>query len=394
MQILFGIVVGLVVLMLIVTVHEFGHFIMARRNGVEVEEFAIGMGPKIKAWTLKSGLVFSLRWFPIGGFCKMKDENDASNAKGSFGRASLWGKTKILFGGVVFNWIFAAIILTILAWTGMPHFIEGQFEVPIDSRRAGDAKVVVDKVIEGSPAMAAGLAAGDTILGVAAGCEEECAEKVEVMEPEDMTRFDAEHAGEEISVNYRRGEEVGAVRAVLNEAGSEYLLGITMAQEGQILYRSTWSAPIVGVVSTVQLTGETFRGLGEMLWSLVSGLVRQVNFDSSVREEGAAAIEKAGEGVSGPVGIIGVIFPAFTQAGPTNLAFLTALISVSLACMNVLPIPALDGGRWVLIMIYRLRRKKLTREVEEKIVGRAFMVLMGLVVLITVLDVLRIFRHE
>ena len=127
-----------------------------------------------------------------------------------------------------------------------------------------------------------------------------------------------------------------------------------------------------------------------MLWNLVSGAARLFSPDAEVREDGQEAISSVGDSVSGPVGIIGVLFPAFTSAGPTNLAFLAALISVSLACMNVLPIPALDGGRWLLIAIYKLRRKKLTKEIEEKIVSRAFMVLLALIFIVTVLDIIRI----
>ena len=164
-----------------------------------------------------------------------------------------------------------------------------------------------------------------------------------------------------------------------------------MSQEGQTKYRHTWSAPIVGVVTVVQLTGETFRGLGQMLWNLGTGLVRQISFNGEVREEGREAIGEAGKGVAGPVGIIGQIFPAFFRSGFINLMLLTGIISLSLACMNVLPIPALDGGRWLLILIFRLRKKKLTKEVEEKIVGRAFAVLMGLIVVVTVLDIIRFF---
>ena len=106
---------------------------------------------------------------------------------------------------------------------------------------------------------------------------------------------------------------------------------------------------------------------------------------------GAGGGGQPGTAVSGPVGIVGVIFPAFASSGLTNLAFLAALISVSLACMNVLPIPALDGGRWLLIAIYKLRRKELTKETEEKIVSRAFMVLLALIVLVTALDILKFF---
>ena len=127
-----------------------------------------------------------------------------------------------------------------------------------------------------------------------------------------------------------------------------------------------------------------------MLWNLVSGIGSQFSLDATVRETGQAAISSVGDSVSGPVGIIGVLFPAFTAAGPTNLAFLAALISVSLACMNVLPIPALDGGRWLLIAIYKIRKKKLTKETEEKIVSRAFIILLALIFIVTILDIIRI----
>ena len=160
---------------------------------------------------------------------------------------------------------------------------------------------------------------------------------------------------------------------------------------GQTFIRSTWSAPIVGIGTTLQLTGETFRSLGDLVWNLVSGVVRQFSPDSAIREAGQNALQTAGDSVSGPVGIIGVIFPAFADAGPTNLAFLAALISISLACMNVLPIPALDGGRWLLIAIYRLRRKTLTKETEERIVSRAMAALLILIAVISVLDIARFF---
>ncbi|MFV0485150.1 MAG: M50 family metallopeptidase [Candidatus Saccharimonadales bacterium] len=413
MELIFGIIIGLVVLMLLVLVHEFGHFIAARRNGVEVQEFGIGFPPRAICWRKVNGkwrrlkksewdnppgedFIISLNWVPIGGFCQMKDESDSATKKGSFGRASFWQKTKILFGGVTMNLIFAAVVLTILAWTGMPHFVDGQFQIPSDTTITA-SPVLVGEVKEGSPAEAAGLEAGDQIKTmeikqcVVEDCEPELNESVKVIVPQDVTDFDAKYAGNTIDLVYiRDGEEQIAI-VKLNEAGGEYILGVTMSQDSMPQYRSTWSAPIVGVATTVQLTGETFKGLGEMVWNLVSGVAMQVNTDSAVREEGAANIEKAGQSVSGPVGIIGVLFPAFAQSGLTNLAYLAAIISISLACMNVLPIPALDGGRWLLIAIYKVRKKKLTKEVEEKIVSRAFLVLIGLIILITALDITRFF---
>ena len=124
--------------------------------------------------------------------------------------------------------------------------------------------------------------------------------------------------------------------------------------------------------------------------NLFEGSLRQLSGNQETKEAGKQQMGKVSESVSGPVGIIGVLFPAFTSAGPTNLAFLAAVISISLACMNVLPIPALDGGRWFLIGIFKLRGKKLKKQTEEKIVGRAFLALIALSVLITILDIIKI----
>ena len=386
MEIFVGIIVGLIVLMVLVVAHEFGHFLMSRKNGVNVLEFGIGFPPRAVAWVkdpkthkwrrlkksewdnagimktvleqeerdakdakdatskkkattkekgsaakavtseaisvsakdkkfLQDGMVFSINWLPIGGFCQMDGESATDERAGTFGHASFWSKTKILFGGVAMNWLVAWIILTVLAWTGMPTFLSNQFTVESDTR------------------------------------VEESSEIATVTKDEE-------------------GNEV---------------------RTPQKIKYSTWSAPIVGAGVTLQMTGETFKGVGELVWNLVSGVGRLFSFDSNVRESGQEAISAVGDSVSGPVGIIGVLFPSFTSAGPANLAFLTAVISISLACMNVLPIPALDGGRWLLIAIYKLRRKRLTKETEQKIVARAMYALLALMAIVTILDITRFF---
>ena len=421
MDIFLGVVVGLLALMILVVAHEFGHFMMARRNGVRVLEFGIGFPPRAIAWVKdpetkkwkrlprsewkkpQKGLIFSLNWLPIGGFCQMDGESDADERAGTFGKASFWRKTKILFGGVMMNWLVAFLVFTVLAWTGMPEFLDGQFTIASDTKY-NDTPVEVVKVAENSPAARAGFMAGDQILKVGGEV---------APTPDAVTKYNREHAGGEAYYLVRREvgepcetvdgvedapeienctaspEEIELV-ATLNNEDAEYLLGISMSAVQRLGY-STWSAPIVGAGLTLQITGETFKGLGTMLWNLISGTFSQLSFDASVRDAGREAISEVGDSVSGPVGIIGTLFPAFTAAGPTNLAFLAAIISVSLACMNVLPIPALDGGRWLLIAIYKIRRKKLTKEVEERIVSRAFMVLLTLMLIVTVLDIIRLF---
>lgn len=427
MNILFGILIGLFCLMFLVTAHEFGHFLMARRSGVKVLEFGICFPPRAIAWvheklldengkekkgkngkpiykwrkleksewgTPQKGLIFSLNYLPIGGFCQMDGESDADTRKNTFGAATFWQKSKILFGGVLTNWLVAFIIFTILAWTGMPTFLASQFSIESD-KTVDFSPVEVVSVVENSPAARAGFKVGDKILSINN-------EPVYDSYDERFSSF----AGEEVTYLIRRKsaevtestpyeeipEEELTLVATLNEAGNEwgYLLGVSMTSDF-VYSRYTWSAPIVGIGTTLQLTGETFKGVGEMLWNLITGTARQLSFNGETREEGREAINSAGEGVTGPVGIIGYIFPAYANAGPKNLAFLFALISVSLACMNVLPIPALDGGRWLMIFIARLKHKRLTKETEEKIVARAMIVLLGLMVLVTVLDITRFF---
>ena len=422
MNIVFGVIIGLIILMLLDVAHEFGHFIAARRNGVRVLEFGIGFAPRIAAWVQnpawrkgKKGvkkwlklpksewgkpqktLIFSINLLPIGGFCAMDGESDADKRKGTFGAASFWSKTKILFAGVAMNWLVAFVLLTVLAFTGMPQFIAGQFHLESDSSVIGEGVTVVE-VMENSPADKAGFQTGDKVTKVG---------KINVLYPTDITEYGEEHVGERVSYEVERkvdqnvqclqrdcGTETIVItkqlEAELNPEGSEYSLGISMSY-GQTFIRSTWSAPLVGLITTVQLTGETFRGLGTMIWDLVSGVASQFSADSIVREAGQNAIGAASDSVSGPIGIIGVIFPAFASSGAANLAFLAALISVSLACMNILPIPALDGGRWLLIAIYKLRKKTLTKETEERIVSRAFMILLLLIVIVSVLDIVRLF---
>ena len=322
----------------------------------------------------------------------MKGESDADTEKGSFGASSFWAKTKILFAGVAMNWLIAFVVLTILAWVGMPHFLENQFEMQGDTKTVVVTPVTIGEVKSGSPAEKAHLKEGDIVRQMSSlGGDGVDGERVIVNVAEDLLDFDEKYAGQVVYMTYERDGKASAVELKLNGSDAEYILGAGISSNA--VYRSGWSAPIVGFVTTAQITGETFKGVGQLLWNLVTGVVRQLNFfDQGARESGAEAVKAAGDSVSGPVGIIGVLFPNMLSSGLGNLMFLTALISISLACMNVLPIPALDGGRWLLILIFKLRKKKLTKKTEEKIVGRAFAALLIIVAVVTVIDILRLIK--
>ena len=427
MYIVLGIFVGLLVLMTLIVAHEFGHFLMARHSGVTVKEFGIGFPPRIFAWLVKkdkngkrkweklpkkdwgkdqNSLIFSINALPIGGFCAMDGESDDDSRKGTFGSVSYWEKTLILFGGVLMNWLVAFIILTVLAFFGLPTLLENQFSIKSDEHIKILESVSVVDVMENSPAEAAGFKSGDKIIEIYPFDPSESRSSSEyydqetgknlwlVRSSEDVINFNNEYANKNVYYKIEREEndstEQHILEAKLNNSDSDYLLGITM-DYGSSTTSYTWSAPIVAAGLTVQITGETFKGLWSLLVNLITGTARQVSSDSSVREEGRTQISEASAGVSGIVGIIGGYFPIIVKSGPSTVFLFMAVISISLACMNVLPIPALDGGRWLMITLARLRHKKLSKELEQKIVAKAFIFLLILMALITVLDIIRLF---
>ncbi len=385
MELLFGIIVGIFVLIFLVAVHEFGHGIVARRNGVVVEEFGIGFPPlawgkRIKKSVLGKNVKYTINWLPLGGFVKLQGENDAAAGKGDYGAASYWSKTKILFAGVVVNWLVAVLIFTVLAWTGLPKIpaIANQFSVDGDTR-VERKPVRIMGLVEGYPAEKTGFKVYDEVL-VFNG------QKIETVEQ--LISNTTEYRGQTVSMTVKR-DGVEQTKTVQLRDGNKSNFGAQLGQQERI--HATWSAPIVGVVTTAQFTWETFKGVGGLLADLGGGIVSQFSFNDSTRKAGGEQLQKAEDSVAGPVAIVGMILPSAAEAGLTELLFITAIISLALTVMNVLPIPAFDGGRWFLMTLYKLRKKELTKEKEEKIVGISFMILMGLVVLITIADVKKFF---
>ncbi len=379
MELLLGIITGLFILVLLVIAHELGHAIVARRNGVVVEEFGIGLPPRAWKKKLKNKILFSLNWLPLGGFVKLQGESDAANKKGDYGAASFIGKTKILFAGVVVNWLIAAVLLTVLALVGLPKILPNQISIPGDTTIISQP-VEIAGLTKDYPAAKAGLENGDNIIRFA---------NQAVPTVDSLTSLIKQNKGKNVTVVYSRdGVEHSVVVNLKNDATGE-ILGAGLGQREVI--KSTWSAPIVGIATTAQFTWVTFQGLGDLISNLFTGLVFQLSPDNSIRNQASAELKTVSDSVAGPIGIIGVIFPAAQQAGLIQLIFLTAIISLSLAVMNVLPIPALDGGRWFMLVLFRLLKKKLTQEREEKIQMIGFTVLMGLVILVTIADVTKLF---
>ena len=368
-------ILGLLLFVGLVVIHEFGHFIAARRNGVDVEEFGIGFPPRAWGRQTKSGFLFSLNWLPIGGFVKLKGEHDSDTEKGSFGAASTTAKVKIMLAGVGMNLLAAFALLTVLAWVGMPQLLDNQFTVKSDTTIIRQ-DVLVGFVEKGSPADQAGLQLRDHLTSFSAN-----GKTVKVDAANKLPDITKTFAGEAVTINYVRDGvskqttvkflSTKAVQESQTTKNPKGYLGISPTEYK--LSRSTWSAPVVAIGVMKQFTVATFQGLGTALNALFHG-------------QGS----KASQQVSGPVGIV-VLLKDGSLLGYQFVLMIIAIISLTLAIMNVLPIPALDGGRLFVTIISRLLGKPLTEEAEERIYGAGFAVLMLLVVVITIVDVKRYF---
>ncbi len=382
MEIVWGIIIGVIVLMVLVVAHELGHALVARRYGTEVEEFGVGFPPrafarKVKKSFLGKDVTYSYNWLPLGGFVKLKGEHDTDTEEGDYGRMTFWQKTQVLLAGVVVNWLLAVLLVTVLAWVGLPKILPDQFSVPSDTQTIA-SPVRLGTIAPGMPGAKAGLKTGDEIVSFAGQ---------PISTPVQLTELAADHKGQTVVLVYTRDGEARSVDVSLRADNSDKkgYLGAGLGQ--QQLIRATWSAPIVGVGTTTQMTVVTIKGIGELLWNGITGLLMKVVPNGAVQERANTQLATVGASVAGPLSIFGILFPAAEQAGPAYVLMMAAIISLTLAVMNALPIPALDGGRWFVMALYRLRKKPLTKEAEEKIHGIGFMTLMVLMILVTIADV-------
>lgn len=379
METIFGIILGLFILVVLVVIHEFGHAFAARKSGVVVEEFGVGFPPRAWSKKLKNKILFSLNWLPLGGFVKLQGEHDDAKNKGDYGAASLDKKALILLAGVIANWLLAVVLFTILAFVGLPKIIDNQFSLASDTE-IKYGPVIISDVKKDYPAEKSGINKSDKIVSFNGNKIENTKQFI------DLTKQDA---GKTVDVVISRDNQQITKQVTLLE-GTSGVFGASLVQDQK--QKSTWSAPIVGVAITGQLTWETLKGLGSLVGNLASGFVMQFSPDQTTRNEASQKLAMAGDGVAGPIGILGVLFPSASKMGVETVILLTAIISLTLAVMNVLPIPALDGGRLFVTLLFKLLKKPLTKKTEEKIHSTGFTVLIGLIILITILDITKLFK--
>jgi len=392
----FLLVIGIILFIGLVVIHEYGHFIAARRGGVDVEEFGIFFPPRLFKKRMKGGWDFTINLLPLGGFVKLKGEHDSDTEPRSFGAASLKTKTKIMVAGVFMNLITALILFTLLAIVGIPKIIDNQFTVASDTKVSKQV-IYIAAVEPGSPAEKAGLKARDQILsvgGLSCGITNETCKDLKTPEQlrlstkaaeasEYVIKYERDGKTNFTTANLRSSDEV---EASLKTDKPKGYLGVTPADF--TLQRSTWSAPVVAVGLSAQITQLTLEGLGKAVSGLGSIIAGIVTGNTPARQNGQ---EAASSQVSGPVGIF-FILQSGSDLGPQFMLFIIAIISLTLAIMNILPIPALDGGRlWMTLISRGIFKKPLSNKREEVINATGFFILLGLIALITFVDVKRFF---
>ncbi len=369
---LFLLISGIILIILLVVIHEFGHFIMARRSGVVVEEFGIGIPPRALVLTTKKGIVYTLNWIPLGGFVKLKGENDSDTAPGSYGAASLFNKIKIMLAGVIMNVFAAFILLTFLSLIGMPQLIDNQFTIKSDTRVVKN-EILIGGVEKDSPAEKAGLKSRDRIMSIGQNYSDQ--QRVDSID--NLPKLTKSLAGKKAVLYYQRNSRIdyttvnlrssSEVEASLNTSNSKGYLGVYPTEYK--LLRSTWSAPLVAVGFIKQFTVLTFKALGTAVSSIFHGHVK------------AASTQ-----VAGPIGIF-VLIKDGSSLGYQFILMIVAVISLTLAIMNVLPIPALDGGRLFVTLIFHFFRRPLPKNTENIIHRLGFLFLMILAILVTISDI-------
>ena len=371
---LLTIIIFFLVLGLLVLVHELGHFLSARRFGVKAEEFGFGFPPRIfglykqggrwrKVWGDKKisdapGTIYSFNWIPLGGFVRIKGENGDAKDSDSFSGRKIWQRAVMLSAGVIMNIVLAAVIIIIGLMVGLPQILENlPNNVQVSSRQ-----IQIMDVMPDSPAAAADFKVGDVIVDI---------NKQTFSRYADIQTFVDKHNGQPLTYTIKRGQDLinKQVTPVTIKATGKGGIGIGIAEIGLVRY--PWYLAI----------WEGIKNTGLLLWAIIMGfigLLVRVFSGQNVSAE-----------VAGPVGIATLTGQMVAMGWVYVLQF-TAILSLNLAVINVLPIPALDGGRLLFLAIEKIRRKPVKQEIEAMVHNLFFVILLLLILLITFKDVAKL----
>ncbi len=327
------ILIVVVILVFLIVTHELGHFIAAKIFGVRVDEFGVGYPPRAFTFGTWGGTEYTLNWIPFGGFVRLYGEDADAHGKGSFIEAARWKQALILVAGVTMNALVAWLLFAAALHTGIPQVVE-----PGASAPAASAHLMISDVVAGSPAAAAGIEAGDTIVGMT----DKNGVTLSPLTPDAVSGFVKVRGGTSISVVYLHDGATSSVavtpaNAVIPGAAATPALGVGLVEVSD--FALPWGQSLVQGFGN---TGAAFETVATSLWHLLTGAFR-----------GTADLAD----VVGPVGLVGVVGQA-AQNGAGDVLALAGFIAVNLAIINLIPIPALDGGRLIIVAIEAVIRRK------------------------------------
>ncbi|MES3005604.1 MAG: site-2 protease family protein [Patescibacteria group bacterium] len=356
-------IIFLIVLTILVFIHELGHFLAARLFGIRVDEFAVGFPPRI--WSRVVGKTrYAINLLPLGGYVRIFGEHpDDEVTSESIMSKPRWQQAVVLVAGVTFNIIFAWLLLSLALTIGSKTTTEG---FPQSSIR--DRSVVVDFVASDSPAAVAGMKPGDELVSVSNGTTTIATSSLTVVSVQNLIA-----TSPKVGITYKENTETKSVEIVplAGIVEGKQAIGISMSEIGTIRM-NPFSALYYGAIQTYHLSVSVVVGLSHFIGNIFIG---QADFKD----------------VSGPVGIAGVVGEA-SRMGIAYLITITAIISVNLAAINLVPFPALDGGRLAVVAVEAVIRRPLKPSIINAVNVVGFIFLLLLMVLVTFKDVVKLFH--
>ncbi|MCI8484053.1 MAG: RIP metalloprotease RseP [Lachnospiraceae bacterium] len=343
-----NIIIAIIIFSIIILFHELGHFLFAKLNGIRVNEFCLGMGPTLVGFT-KGETKYSLKLLPFGGACMMEGEDGESKDERAFNSKSVWARISVVIAGPLFNfimaWIFALIVIGMIGYD----------------------RPVLSGVMEGFPAEEAGLQAGDEIISMNGHRTHFYRE---------VSQYSLFHSGEDVTIVYQREGERYKVKLSpkLEEESGRELIGLSgrLSREKGTVFQTITSS---------------FYEVRYWIWSTVESLRLLVTGQVGLKN------------LSGPVGLVKMMGDTYDNNqsnGGTGMAVLSMInfsifLSANLGIMNLLPLPALDGGRLVFLLIEAVRRKKIAPEKEGMVHFVGLVALMALMIFVMFNDIRNIF---